>query len=154
LFNSMAGIKLLHVPYKGSSPAMADLLGGQIQLMFAPVSTALAHVKAGTVRALAATSAQRTPVAPEIPTMIELGYPGFEAGVWVGLLVPAATSRDIVEQLAAAVARAQAAPEVKAQFAAQGIDLLSGGPEPFARHIASETAKWAKVIEASGAKPD
>jgi tripartite-type tricarboxylate transporter receptor subunit TctC len=154
LFNAMAGVKLTHVPYKGSSPAMADLLGGQIATMFAPVSTALPHVRAGKVRALAVTSAQRTPVAPEIATMIELGYPGFETGVWCGLMAPAATPRPIIERLAAAAAQAQDSAELQALFAAQGIDVVRGGPDVLARTIASETEKWARVIQASGTKPE
>jgi tripartite-type tricarboxylate transporter receptor subunit TctC len=152
LFNAMAGIKLVHVPYKGSSQAMVDLLHGQIATMFAPVSTALPHMRAGTIRALATTGAQRAAVAPELPTMIEAGYPGFETGVWCGLLAPAATPPAIVARLAGAVAAAQRAPELQAQYAAQGIDVLAGGPDVLKRTIASETAKWARVIEASGAK--
>jgi len=154
LFNSMAGIKLLHVPYKGSAAAMTDLLGGQISSMFAPVSTALAHVRAGTVRGLATTGARRADVAPELPTMIELGFAGFETGVWCGLLAPVATPRDVVERLVAAVDRAQSTQQVQAQFAAQGIDVLRGGPDALGRHIRDETAKWAHVIEASGARND
>jgi tripartite-type tricarboxylate transporter receptor subunit TctC len=151
LFNAMAGIKLTHVPYKGSSQAMADLLGGQIATMFAPVSTALPHIQAGTVRALATTGARRTPVAPALPTMVELGFAGFETGVWCGLLAPAATPPAIVAQLAAAVDQALAAADVQALYAAQGIDVLHGGPDVLARTIASETEKWARVIKTSGA---
>ncbi len=154
LFNTMAGVKLAHVPYKGSSQAMADLLGGQISMMFAPVSTALPHIKANKIVGLAATSAQRSPAVPELPTMIELGFAGYETGVWCGLLAPKGTPPDIVAQLAAAVARATASPEVKANYAAQGVDVLQGGPDVMARYIHDETAKWARVIEASGARAD
>ncbi|MBI3515298.1 MAG: tripartite tricarboxylate transporter substrate binding protein [Proteobacteria bacterium] len=154
LFNAMAGIKLLHVPYKGSSPAIADLLGGQIATMFAPVSTALSHVKAGTVRGLATTGGQRSAVAPELATMIELGFAGFETGVWCGLMAPTATPRDVIDRLAAAVDRAQSASEVKTLFAAQGIDLLPGGPDVLGRYIRTETEKWGRVIEMSGARND
>jgi tripartite-type tricarboxylate transporter receptor subunit TctC len=154
LFNTMAGVKLAHVPYKGSSQAMGDLLGGQISMMFAPVSTALPHLKAHKIVGLAATSAQRSPAVPELPTMIELGFAGYETGVWCGLLAPKGTPAEIIAQLAAAVARATSAPEVKANYAAQGVDVLPGGPDVMARYIRSETDKWAKVIAASGAKAD
>ena len=154
LFNTMAGVKLMHVPYKGSSQAMADLLGGQIATMFAPVSTALPHIKAGTVRALATTGAGRTPVAPELPTMIELGFAGFETGVWCGLMAPAATPRDIIARLAAAVDQALGAADVQALYAAQGIDVLHGGPDVLARTIVAETEKWGRVIQAAGTKAE
>ena len=152
LFNAMAGVRLVHVPYKGSSQAMVDLLHGQIATMFAPVSTALPQVRAGAIRALATTGAQRTPVAPDLPTMVELGYPGFVTGVWCGLMAPAGTPPDIVARLAGAVAQAQRTPELQAQYAAQGIDVLAGGPDALKQTIASETQKWAHVIERPGTK--
>jgi tripartite-type tricarboxylate transporter receptor subunit TctC len=154
LFASMAGIKLLHVPYKGSSQAMADLLGGQIAMMFAPVSTALAHVRSGAVRALAVTSAKREAVAPEVPTMAELGFDGYETGVWTGLLAPPETPFKVVDRLAALVAQAQDSPELQAQFAAQGMDVMRGGPSVFAQYIATEIDKWSRVMKASGVRSD
>jgi len=150
LFNAMAGVKLLHVPYKGSSQAMTDLLGGQITAMFAPVSTALPHVRAGTVRALAVTGATRAPVLPEVPTMVELGYATFVTGVWCGLVAPKATPRAVIDRLAAVVERAQASPDVTGPFAAQGIDVLRGGPDALGRTIHDETVKWAGVLERAG----
>ena len=154
LFNLMAGVKLTHVPYKGSPQAMTDLLGGRVQAMFAPASTALPHIKAGTLKVLAVSSAKRTGASPELPTIAESGLPGFETAVWFGLLAPAGTPRDIIERLNREANRALADPGVKAQFAVQGIDAMGGTPEQFAAYIKDETAKWARVVQASGAKID
>ena len=154
LFNLMAGVKLTHVPYKGSPQAMTDLLGGRVQAMFAPASTALPHIKAGTLKVLAVSSAKRTGASPELPTIAESGLPGFETAVWFGLLAPAGTPRDIIERLNREANRALADPGVKAQFAVQGIDAMGGTAEQFAAYIKDETAKWARVVQASGAKID
>jgi len=154
LFNLMAHVKLVHIPYKGSPQAMTDLLGGRVMAMFSPASTALPHIKAGTLRALAASSARRTSVAPDLPTVAESGLPGFETSVWFGLLAPAATPRDIIERLNKEVARAIGDGEVKKQFATQGIDAMGGTPEHFATYIREETAKWARVVQVSGARLD
>ena len=154
LFNLMAGVKLTHVPYKGSPQAMTDLLGGRVQAMFAPASTALPHIKAGTLKALAVSSAKRTGSSPELPTIAESGLPGFETSVWFGLLAPTGTPRDIIERLNREANRALADPAVKTQFAAQGIDGMGGTAEQFAAYIKDETAKWARVVQASGAKID
>ncbi len=152
LFNSMAGVKLVHVPYKGSSQAMADLLGGQIATMFAPVSTALPHIKAGTIRPLASTSAVRLPLMPELQTLEELGYKDYETGVWCGLMAPAQTPREVIATLAAAIDKTLKLPEVKAQYAAQGAEVLNQGPDALGKYVASETKKWARVIQESGTK--
>jgi len=154
LFNLMAHVKLVHIPYKGSPQAMTDLLGGRVMVMFSPASTALPHIKAGTLRALASSGAQRTASAPELPTIAEAGLPGFETTVWFGLLAPANTPRDIVERLNREIARALNDADVKKQFATQGIDALGGTPEQFAAYIRDESAKWARVVQASGAKLD
>ncbi len=154
LFNLMAHVKLVHIPYKGSPQAMTDLLGGRVMVMFSPASTALPHIKAGTLRALASSGAQRTASAPELPTIAEAGLPGFETTVWFGLLAPVSTPREIVERLSKEVARALNDADVKRQFATQGIDAISGTPEQFATYIRDETAKWARVVQASGAKID
>jgi tripartite-type tricarboxylate transporter receptor subunit TctC len=154
LFNLMAHVKLVHIPYKGSPQAMTDLLGGRVMVMFSPASTALPHIKAGTLRALASSGAQRTASAPELPTIAEAGLPGFETTVWFGLLAPANTPRDIVERLNKEVGRALNDADVKKQFATQGIDAMGGTPEQFAAYIRDETAKWARVVQASGAKLD
>jgi tripartite-type tricarboxylate transporter receptor subunit TctC len=154
LFNLMAGVKLTHVPYKGSPQAMTDLLGGRVQAMFAPASTALPHIKAGTLKALAVSSVKRTGSSPELPTIAESGLPGFETSVWFGLLAPAGTPKDIIERLNREANRALADASVKTQFAAQGIDAMGGTAEQFGTYIKDETAKWARVVQVSGAKID
>jgi tripartite-type tricarboxylate transporter receptor subunit TctC len=154
LFNMMAGVKLAHIPYKGSSEAVADLLAGRVLVTFSPASTVLPHIKSGTLRGLATTGAKRANAAPDLPTVAESGLPGFETAVWFGLLAPVGTPTDIVDRLAAAVAEARSADDVKMQFANQGIDPMTGGQKEFAAYIHSETEKWAKVVKASGAKLD
>lgn len=154
LFNMMTGVKLAHIPYKGSSEAVADLLAGRVTVTFSPASTVLPHIKAGTLRGLASTGARRASAAPDLPTVAESGFPGFETAVWFGLLAPAGTPDDIIDRLAAAVTEARAAEDVKAQFAIQGIDPMTGGRKEFAAYIRSETEKWAKVVQASGARVD
>jgi tripartite-type tricarboxylate transporter receptor subunit TctC len=154
LFNLMAGVKLVHVPYKGSPQAVTDLLAGRVQVMFSPASTVLQHIKAGTLKGLASTGLERASATPELPTIAESGMPGFETSVWFGLLAPAATPRDIVERLHRETARVLAGADVKAQFAVQGIDTMSATPEQFGAYIRQETAKWARVVQASGARVD
>jgi tripartite-type tricarboxylate transporter receptor subunit TctC len=122
--------------------------------MFAPASTALPHIKAGTLKVLAVSSAKRTESSPDLPTIAESGLAGFETSVWFGLLAPAGTPKDIIERLNREANRALAEPAVKAQFTAQGIDAMGGTPEQFAVYIKDETAKWARVVQASGAKID
>jgi tripartite-type tricarboxylate transporter receptor subunit TctC len=154
LFKVMSGVQMTHVPYKGSAPAVQDLLGGQVQLMFDNLPSALPHIKAGKLRALAVTSAQRAPVLPDVPTIAESGLPGFEASSWFGVLAPAGTSPAIVAKLNAEIAKWLASPEAKEKLQVQGANVAGGPPEEFAKHIAAETAKWAKVVKASGAKVD
>jgi tripartite-type tricarboxylate transporter receptor subunit TctC len=154
LFNLMAGVKLTHIPYKGSPQAMTDLLAGRVQAMFAPASTALPHIKAGTLKVLAVSSARRSDSAPELPTIAESGLAGFETSVWFGLLAPAGTPKDIIDRLNREANRALADPAVKTQFAAQGIDAMGGTPEQFGAYIRDETAKWARVVQVSGATID
>lgn len=154
LFKSMAGIRLVHIPYKGSPLAVTDLVGGQIALMFAPASSVLAQVKSSRLRALAVTTAVRLPSLPELPTVAETGLPGFETVTWFGFVVPAATARDIVGKLNSEIVKVLAQPEVRRQFAAQGIDVIGGTPEQFAAYIRAEIAKWARVIKDSGARAE
>jgi tripartite-type tricarboxylate transporter receptor subunit TctC len=154
LFAEMAGVKLLHVPYKGSSQAVVDLLAGRVALMFSPASTVLPHIKAGKLRALASTGAARASAAPELPTLAESGLAGFDTGVWVGVLAPSGTPAAIVERLVAATRQARDSSEVRSQLQASGIDPLGGGPEEFRAYIASEVTKWAKVIRTAGVKPE
>jgi tripartite-type tricarboxylate transporter receptor subunit TctC len=154
LFCSMAGISMLHVPYRGSTPAVTDLLGGQVQAMFSPASSVLAHIRSGRLKALASTGAKRAAIAPELPTIDELGLKGFETSVWFGLLLPPGAAPELVARLHGATQAVLDLPEVQEPFRAQGIEVLKSSPEQFTRHIRSETAKWAKVIQAAGIKPE
>ena len=154
LYKQMAGVDILHVPYKGSSPAVADLLGGQVQMMFDNMPVSLPHVKAGKLRALAVTSMKRSPALPDVPTMDEEGLKGFDATSWFGLLAPAGTPKDIVAKLNAASVKALATPEMRERLAAQGADPVGNSPEQFAAFIKSEIDKWAKIVKASGARVD
>lgn len=151
LFNMVADVKLVHVPYKGSAPAVVDLMSGQVQAMFDNLSSSLPYVKAGKLRALAVTSAQRSPAAPNIPTMAEAGYPDCEVLSWFALVAPAKTPAPIIDRLNAATQKALAQDDVKQRLAAIGVDPAPSTPSALAAFIASETAKWAKVVEASGA---
>ncbi len=154
LFKVMAGVQMTHIPYKGSAPALQDLLGGQVQLMFDNLPPSLPQIKAGKVRALAVTSLTRAPALPDVPTIAESGLPGFEASSWFGVLAPAGTPPAIVAKLNAEIAKWLATPEAKEKLAKQGANAAGGTPEDFAKHIAAETAKWAKVVKDSGAKID
>jgi tripartite-type tricarboxylate transporter receptor subunit TctC len=154
LFKVMAGVQMAHVPYKGSAPAIADLVGGQVQLMFDNLPSALPQITAGRLRALGVTSAQRAPALTGVPTIAESGLPGYEASSWFGLLAPAGTPKDVVAKVNGEVARWLASPEAKEKLLSQGANAAGGTPEDFARHIAAETAKWQQVVKASGAKVD
>jgi tripartite-type tricarboxylate transporter receptor subunit TctC len=152
LLKTMAQIDLQHVPYKGGGPMMIDLIGGQIQLGFDNLPSAIAHVRSGTVRALAVTTAKRWPGAPDIPTLAEAGVPGYEASAWFGLLAPAATPKPVVDLLQRDVAAILRLPEVEKQFFEQGAEPSGNTPDEFARMIAGELQKWAKVVAATGVK--
>jgi len=154
LFKLMAGVQMTHVPYKGSAPALQDLLGGQVQLMFDNLPPSLPQIKAGKLRALAVTTAARAPALPDVPTIAESGLPGFEASSWFGVLAPAGTPPAIVTRLNTEIAAWLATPEAREKMVAVGAVIAGGTPEDFARHIATETAKWAKVVQESGAKVD
>jgi tripartite-type tricarboxylate transporter receptor subunit TctC len=154
LFKVMAGVQMTHVPYKGSAPALQDLLGGQVQLMFDNLPPSLPQIKGGKLRALAVTSLTRAPALPDVPTIAESGLPGFEASSWFGILAPASTPPAIIAKVNAEVAKWLASPEGKDKLAAIGANAGGGSPEDFARHIQAETAKWAKVVKESGAKVD
>ena len=154
LFNAMAGVKMLHVPYKGSPPAVTDLIAGEVALMFSPSSTVLPHVKTGRLRALAVTTAARLPSLPELPTIAESGLKGYETITWFGFVAPARTPQAVITRLNAEIVKALALPEVRNLFASQGIETLGGTPDQFASYISNEIAKWAKVIRLSGAKSE
>ncbi len=154
LFKVMAGVQITHIPYKGSAPALQDLLGGQVQLMFDNLPPSLPLIKAGKLRALAVTSATRAAALPDVPTMAEAGLPGFEASSWFGVLAPAGTPPAIVAKLNAEIGKWLASPDAKEKLLAQGANAAGGTPEDFAKHIQAETAKWAKVVKESGAKVD
>ncbi len=146
------GIKLQHVPYKGTAPALTAVLTNEVSMSFAPPPPFLAQIRAGKMRALGMSSAQRSPAAPDIPTIAESGVPDFAASVWYGFLAPANTPRDIVQRLNAAISAVIKEADVHDLLSAQGIDPYSSTPEEFARFIATELEKWAKVVKASGAR--
>jgi len=154
LFKTQAGVEMTHVPYKGAAPAMNDLVGGQIQLMFDNLASSLGQVKAGRVRALAVTTARRTSLAPDLPTIAESGLPGFDINTWFGIFVPANTSREVVERLHAEFTRALALPDVKERMLALGAEPVGSRPDEFAAYIRAEGEKYARLIKASGAKAD
>jgi tripartite-type tricarboxylate transporter receptor subunit TctC len=157
LFKSMTGTFMLHLPYGGSNPALIDLIAGNTDLMFDNLPSALPHIKSGRLKALAVTSAARSTALPELPTVEEAGgaaLKGYEASSWFGLLAPAGTSMDIVTRVQAETAKALAAPAMKERLQSQGAVPSGMTSTAFARHIASETAKWARVVKVSGAKVD
>jgi tripartite-type tricarboxylate transporter receptor subunit TctC len=150
----MGGIKVTHIPYKGLAPAHAEIIGGQLSLMFDGIVTGLPAVKAGRLRALAVTTLKRWQGAPDIPTMSEAGLTGFEVNSWYGLLAPAGTPREIVLRLNSEVARALREPDARERLYSIGAEPMSNTPEEFAAYINSEMAKWAKVVKAAGIRVD
>ena len=150
LFKAMAGIDMLHVPYKGVGNAVTDLLGGQVQVMVAPTQAVMGHVKSGKLRALAVTGAKRSPSAPELPTMAEAGVPGYESVGWFGLMAPAGTSREIVLTLNREINRILQMPDVKARLLELGAEPANTTPEQFLEFIRSDNAKWARLIKERG----
>jgi len=151
LFKQMAGVDIQHVAYKGSAPAVNDLLGNHIAIMFDNMPSAISHVKAGKLRPLAVTTAQRSPALPDVPTIAEAGVPGYEATSWFGLLAPAKTPAPVVAKLNAAILKALADPDVKKKLLEQGAEPAGETPAQFAAFIASETVKWGKIVKQSGA---
>jgi tripartite-type tricarboxylate transporter receptor subunit TctC len=154
LFNTMAGTKMTHVPYKGSAPALTDTMGGQVSLFFDTMLSAMPHVRSGKLKALAVTSAARSPAAPDIPTVAESGLPGYEAIAWNGLLAPAGTPKEVIARLSAEVRKILELPEIKERFAAQGFAAAWSSPEQYAAFLDNEVDKWAKVVKVSGATVD
>ena len=145
---------MVHIPYKGSPPAVTDLMAGEVALMFSPSSSVLPHVKTGRLRALAVTTASRLPSLPDLPTVAESGLTGYETITWFGYVTPAKTPPVVVTRLNAEITKVLALPDVRNQFGNQGIEVLGGTSEQFASTIRDEIAKWAKVIRLSGAKAE
>jgi len=152
--NQLGGMKMVHVPYKGSGQAISDLVGGHVKVMISGMASTLPHVKTGKLRALAVTGLQRSDAAPDVPTIAESGFPGFEARSWFGVLAPANTPKPVVTRLHADIVKALQQPDVKQRLTAIGFDVVGSTPEAFAAYIKSEIQKWAKVVKASGAKAE
>ena len=153
LFKTLAGIDIVHVPYKGSGQAIIGLISGETGLLFPSLPTAVPHIKSGKVRALGVTTAVRSQALPELPTIAEAGLPGYEATQWFGVLAPAGTPRPIIDRLHQEVSAALRSPDVKQHLSGEGAEVVASTPEQFASYLRSETTKWAKVIKAAGIPP-
>ncbi len=154
MFRGMAGIHIVHVPYKGAAPALTDLLSGQVQLTFNPASVMLPHIRSNRVRALGVTSAKRTPLMPELPTIAESGMPGYEASGWYGVLAPAGTPQPIIARLHRELQNTLGERDVKDRFAATGVEPIGMTPEQFAAYMREEHVKWGKVVRTAGVMVD
>jgi tripartite-type tricarboxylate transporter receptor subunit TctC len=154
LLKSKAGVFMVHIPYRGFPPAVTDLLAGNIDTMFATVPAVLPHVKAGKMRPLAVTAQRRSELAPEVPSVAELGLPQLESLAWIGLLAPAGVSKEVVDRISRETVRGMRAPEVRNLLGKQGFDVVASSPQEFQRWIRTESDKWARVIRLSGATPD
>ena len=154
LFKAMAGVDIVHIPYKGSSGARTDILGGQVQMMFDAITTMAPNVSAGKLRALATSGKTRSGVLPDVPTVAEAGVPGYEAVIWLGFMAPAGTPRTIVDRLNLAITHAANAPEMRQAWLKQGAVAMSMSPDEFARFMREDIEKWARIVRISGAKPD
>jgi tripartite-type tricarboxylate transporter receptor subunit TctC len=154
LFKTMSGVDIVHVPYKGSSGARTDVLGGQVQMMFDAITTMAPNVRAGKLKALATTGKVRSPVLPDVPTLDEAGVPGYEATIWLGLMAPAGTPRPIVERLNAEVTKAVNSAELVEAWARQGAVPMRMTTDEFARYVREDIEKWARIVKLSGARVD
>ena len=154
LFKAMAGLDIVHVPYKGSSGARTDILGGQVQMMFDAITTMTPHVRAGKLKAFGTTGKTRSSVLPEVPTMAEAGVPGYETVIWLGLMAPAATPRPIIERLNTEIRKIVNSAEVKDAWAKQGASVMNMSIDEFGQYMREDIAKWANVVKISGAKVD
>ncbi len=154
MFTYMAGIEMTHVPYKGSPPAMIDLLAGQVQISFASVPTALNHIKSGKLRPLAVTRMTRSKTLPDLPTVHEAGIKGFDISLWQGIVAPAGTPRPLVMRLNGQIVSNLKGPDLRGKLTAQGLDAVGNTPEEFGTYIKSEVDKWARVVKATGARAD
>ena len=154
LFESMAGVKMVHVPYKGSAPLLTDLLSGRIDLTFDSYPAYEAHIKAGKLHALAATSLKRMGALPQLPTLAESGLPGYEVANWVGVFAPAGTPADVVAMLNSAIVRIQSMPEVREQIIKQGVEPLSSTPQALGELVRTDIPKWGEIVKRSGARAE
>ncbi len=154
LFCAMAGINMLHVPYKGSAPGITDLIAGRHAAVFSTAGSVMPHVQSGRLRALATTGGKRSPSAPQLATVAESGVPGYEAATWYGVIAPARTPRTVVVRLSEAIAKVLAQPEARDRLIAQSIDPVGNSPDEFGAYIKSEIGKWAKIIRIAGVKPE
>jgi tripartite-type tricarboxylate transporter receptor subunit TctC len=154
LFKQTVGVDMVHVPYKGTAPALQDLIGGNIQILVDTPSALMPHVKGGKIKAMGMFSANRLPAAPDVPTIAEAGGPALQSSTWVMFLAPAGVPRDIVNRMAAETAKAVASPEIKTRFESLGIEPVGNNPDGAAKFLADEIAKWAKVITAAGVKAE
>ena len=154
IFKTMSGVKMIHVPYKGATPAIADVVGGHIEVYFGAMVSTLPHAKSGRLRALGVTSTKRVAAVPDIATLDEQGLKGFETGSWFGMAVPTGTPREVVNKLHAEAARAIAVPELRKRMSAEGAEFVGDTPEQFTAFVKAEIAKWGKAVKASGAKVD
>ncbi len=152
LFKAMAGISIVHIPYKGSAGARTDVLGGQLEMMFDAIPTMNEHIKSGKVKALATTGLTRSAVLPEVPTMAEAGVPGYEATIWLGLMAPRGTPPAVVQRLNAEIGKITSSAEVRRAWAAQGATPMTMAPDEFTRYMNDDVAKWARIVRISGAK--
>jgi len=154
LFKSLAGVDIVHIPYKGAGAALQDVLSGQVSMLFDTVASSLPQARAGKLKGLAVTSAARVPIAPEIPTVAESGVPEFEIAPWFGVLAPAGTPAQVVAKLSADLRRAVQSDEVREPLSSQGVTLIGSSPQEFAAHIEREIPRWARIVKASGARAD
>ena len=154
LFNVMAGVQLVHVPYKGSAPGLADLVGGQVMMFFDNITTSLALAKSGKIRPIAVTTSKRASVAPELPTIAESGLAGYDVSSWQGVFAPAGTPKPIVAKLNAQIVKILAMPDVRERLTTLGADTVGNTPEQFAAYVKAEIAKWAPIVKATGARVD
>ena len=154
LFKSMAGVDIVHVPYKGAGPALVDVMGGHVPIMFDNLPSSTDHIKAGKLRGLAVTTAERSPSMPDLPTIAESGLPGYETYTWNALFVPAGTPPDVIAKLNEAAVAAVSDPEVKAKLETMGASIVGSTPEQLAKHVQAELDKWGPVVKASGAQID
>src|SRR5262245_27423843 len=153
-FKIATGVDMQHVPYKGSGPALTDLMGGQVQLMFDSLPSSISHVKSGKLRAIAVTTAKRSSALPSVPTIAESGVPGFDISTWYGIWAPAGTPKEIVGKLSGEIAKIVKVPDVRERLAGLGAEPVGNSPDEFAAYCRSELAKWAKIVKASGATVD